>query len=226
MKAYQITIDLKSNLHIGSGFGFARLIDHTSIKDAEGLAYIPGSTIKGKLRSVCKKIALTLGDGIYLSQGNKKICQSLEPALGQSAICKHDSIEDRCIICRLFGSAFAEGKLLFTDAKLNEADAGKIKVLSKINRFRVDAQNEIKTNVKLSRYRRVSDQGHLFVSENVSKSLVFTGTIYAKEYLAPEGLAPKEEELLRYGLKALTHFGGQKSRGLGRVEMTLKEVAK
>jgi CRISPR/Cas system CSM-associated protein Csm3 (group 7 of RAMP superfamily) len=221
VKAYQITIDLKSNLHIGSGFGFARLIDHVSIKDAERLAYIPGSTIKGKLRSVCKKIALTMEDPFYLSNGNHKICQSLEPGRGQSEMCKHDALEDRCVICRLFGSAFAEGKLLFTDAKLNEADAEKIRVLSQISRFRVDAQNEVKTNVKLSRYRKISDEGHLFVSENVSKTLGFTGAIYAKEPLTTE-----EETFLRYGLKTLTHLGGQKSRGLGRVEMNLKEVAK
>jgi len=220
VKAYTITIALKSNLHIGSGFGFARLIDHTSIENAEGLAYIPGSTIKGKLRSVCKKIALTLEDDKGFLNKEEKICQSLEPVKGQKELCKHDEAKERCVMCRLFGSPFAEGKLIFTDATLlDEAKAEEIRVLSKINRFRVDAQNEVRTNVKLSRYRRISDARHLFVLENVSKSLQFKGNVQAKELLTPE-----EENLLKYGLKAISHLGGQKARGLGRVSMTCPEL--
>ncbi|MBU0567809.1 hypothetical protein KJ693_01280 [bacterium] len=212
MDEYKITILLKSNLHIGSGFGFARIIDHTSIEDAEGLAYIPGSTIKGKLKSVCKKIALTLKDEGFLNKEGK-ICRSIEPAKGQEGLCKHDEDKTRCVICRLFGSPFAEGKLIFANATLNEDKAEEIRVLSRINRFRIDTQNEVRTNVKLSRYRRISDARHLFMLENVSKDLQFTGCIYAKEPLSPE-----EKELLKYGLKTISHLGGHKARGLGRVE--------
>ena len=214
MSEYEITICLKSNMHIGSGFGFARIIDHMSIEDAEGFAYIPGSTIKGKLKSICKKIALTLGDTIedFLNKEDR-VCQSLESKNGQQEVCKHNEPSDRCVICRLFGSPFAEGKLVFKDAKLNDSDAEKIRVLSAINPFRVDAQNELKNAVKLSRFRRVSSPQHLFTLESVSKKLQFSGSIHARE-----SLTDQEESLLKYGLKSLTHLGGQKARGLGRIK--------
>jgi len=218
VKTYRITIQLKSDLHIGSGFGFARIIDNMSVEDEEGLAYVPGSTIKGKLRSVCKKIVLTLGDKAFLNN-EEKICQSFASTKGQEGLCKHIEQKHRCVICRLFGSPFAEGKLLFTDAKLDEVHAEEIRVLLKINRFHISTQNEVRTNVKVSRTRKLAEDGHLFVSENVRKSLVFTGLLYIKEPLSSD-----EEMLLHYGLKALTHLGGQKSRGLGRVEMKLEEV--
>jgi CRISPR type III-B/RAMP module RAMP protein Cmr6 len=215
---YKITISLKSNLHISSGFGFAQIIDHTSIEDAEGLAYIPGSTIKGKLKSVCKKIVLTLGDKAFLNKEGK-ICQSLESSNGQKEICKYDKQNDSCIICKLFGSPFKEGKLIFSDARPDEVQAEKIRVLSAINPFRVNTQNEIRTNVRLSRHRRISDENHLFVLKNVSKELKFTGFIYARE-----NVTSVEEELLKYGLKTTYHLGGQKARGLGRINIYCDEL--
>lgn len=216
MSEYKITIFLKSNLHIGSGFGFARIIDHTSIKDAEKLVYIPGSTIKGKLRSICKKIALTLDDKHFWNK-DEKICQTLE----KPDVCKYETIAEHCVICRIFGSPFMEGRFLFSDAKLERTEAEKIKVLSKISRFRVDEQDEVKNSVKLSRVRRISDPQHLFTLESVSKRLKFEGVIHVRDALNQilnEDLVKAENDLLKYGLRSLTHLGGQKARGLGRIE--------
>lgn len=218
MKEYTIIISLKSNLYIGSGFSFARIIDHTSITDEKGLAYIPGSTIKGKLRSVCKKIALTLADKAFLNK-EERICQTFEPAKGQKGLCKHDDEAEYCIICRLFGSPFTEGKLFFRDAVLDQQQAEEIRMLYAISHFRVKEQNEIRNNVRLSRYRRVSEDGRLFITENVSKSLEFTGSFYTKVFLSEE-----EEKLLKYGLKIISHLGGQKARGLGRVRINCPEL--
>jgi len=205
---YKIIICLKSNLHVGSGFGFARIVDLMSVKDANGLAYIPASTIKGKLRSACSKIAFTLLDEQDFLSRESKICQKLS-----KDVCKHEDPKDRCIICRLFGSPYAEGKLIFKDAVINEDDADKITTLSYINRFRIDEQNEIRSSVKLSRRLRISSPQNLFTVESTSKKLTFSGSIYAKEELTDQ-----EQNLLKYGLKILSHIGGQKSRGLGRIE--------
>ena len=215
MSEYKITICLRSNLHIGSGFGFARIIDHMSIKDAEKLAYIPGSTIKGKLRSVCKKIALTLN--------YDNICQTLD----NPKFCKYKKLKECCVICRIFGSPFTEGRFFFSDAKLEKTEAEKIGTLSKITRFRVDEQNEVKNNVKLSRVRRISDPRHLFNLESVSKRLRFEGVIRVREalnQLLDEEQMKAEENLLKYGLKALTHLGGQKARGLGRIDICCPQL--
>lgn len=213
MNEYNLRIELKSDLHIGSGFGFSRIIDHLSIKNADGVAYIPGSTIKGKLRSVCKKIALTLKEQPYPNQENQ-ICQSLE----SQEMCKHDDETDRCIICRLFGSPFAEGKLIFTDAKLPDTKKDEIIALSKIKISPiVEGQSILKTGVKLSRARRIADPKHLFTLESVSRTLPFAGKILMRQTSQP--LTEDEERLLEYGFRVLTHLGGQKSRGLGRVKI-------
>lgn len=211
MNEYNITIELKSNLHVGSGFGFAKIIDHTSIKDSEGLAFIPGSTIKGKLRSLCRKIALTLEEENFKSSDiQKNICDG--GRVSGKAICKVE-LEKACILCRLFGSVYQEGKLIFTDATLTDVNAKKILILSKFNRFDIKEQNETKPGVKVSRGRRTSDPKHLFMSENVSHYLTFKGKIYTKQPLNSD-----EKALLKYGLKLLSHIGGQKSRGLGRLK--------
>lgn len=217
MSEYNITIHLASNLHIGSGFGFARVIDHITVKDSEKLAYIPGSTIKGKLKSVCKKIALSLPDCLYLNSDGH-ICQTIS----EDKFCRQEDFAKRCIICRMFGSPFTEGRLEFTDARLAADEAEKIKELYKITPLRVDIQNEIKDGVKISRIRRVSEPEHLFTLENVSKELSFQGTIIIKDVLdqlLDNKKIEMEKELLKYGLKSLTHLGGQKSRGLGRISL-------
>jgi CRISPR-associated protein Csm3 len=205
---YKIIICLKSDLHISSGFGFARIVDLINVKDANGFAYVPASTIKGKLRSACSKVALILNDEPSFMSKEHKLCNKLE-----ADVCKHENPKDRCIICRLFGSSFIEGKLVFKDAVINEDDANKIRVLSSINLFRVDEQNEVRNSVKLSRSLRISSPQNLFTVETTSRKLTFNGSIYAKEYLTEQ-----EQNLLKFGLKIISHIGGQKARGLGRIE--------
>lgn len=214
MDSYNITICLKSNLYVGSGFGFARIVDLVSIKDEEGLAYIPGSTIKGKLKSSCRKIAITLaGDHDFSSWNNSEgnICGKHENE--GFNICRHLNPYENCIICRLFGSPYTEGKLIFGDAELDESLQAEFRSLYKMNHFRVDSQSEVKNSVKLSRKLRISSPQALFSMETVSKDLAFTSIIYSKELLSEQ-----EKDLLKYGLKILTHIGGQKARGLGRIE--------
>jgi CRISPR/Cas system CSM-associated protein Csm3 (group 7 of RAMP superfamily) len=214
MEDYNITICLKSNLYIGSGFGFARIVDLVSIKDEEGLVYIPASTIKGKLKSVCRKIAKTLKDDPCFSQWKSiegKICGKHE---GEGLdICMQLNPQERCVICRLFGSPYTEGKLIFGDAELDESQQNEFRLLHKISRLRVDKQSELRNGVKISRKLHISSPQALFSMESVSKELAFIGTINAKELLDKQ-----EKDLLIYGLKILTHIGGQKARGLGRIE--------
>jgi len=205
---YKVIICFKSDLHIGSGFGFARIVDLMSVKDANGLAYIPASTIKGKLRSTCSKIARTLNYEPSFLNREYKLCDKLV-----ADVCKHEDPRDRCVICRLFGSPFVEGKLIFKDAVINEEEANKIGILSHINQLRVDEQNETRNSVKLSRSLRISSPQNLFTMETTSRKLTFNGSIYAKERLTEQ-----EQNLLKFGLKVLSHIGGQKARGLGRIE--------
>lgn len=212
MPEYKFVIQFKSNFHVGSGFGFAQIIDNTTIKNAEGVVYIPASTIKGKLRCICRKIAMSLNEVGYHQKGTDLICDG--GRLNNISVCK-TRLSEACIICRLFGSVFQSGKLIFHDAQLSkEKKIDEIQLLQKINRFS-NVQTETISGVKISRRSRTSDAKQLFNSENGLHTLSFEAKIST---INDEDLKPREEELLLWGTKALTHLGGQKSRGLGRIE--------
>jgi CRISPR-associated protein Csm3 len=200
-----LTITPETNLHPGSGLGFVGLIDSAATRDADGWAYIPGSAIKGRLRSLCKRIAETL------KEDYGTVCQTLT----NSEVCKTEPI---CAICRMFGSPYTEGSLFFTDAVLDEATKGSLEPLKRIDLFGGGGQYEVKTGVKLSRTRRLSDAKQLFAFQSVCRDLIFTATI--------EGtLSENDEHLLQAAVQLLTHIGGQKARGLGRITATLSEEA-
>ena len=90
MENYRLTFEFIRNFHIGSGYGLARIIDNTVVKNKEDIPYIPASTIKGKLRAAAKRIALS---DVRLKD---TICQQGD----EKQICKETKLEDNCIICR------------------------------------------------------------------------------------------------------------------------------
>lgn len=75
-------IYLVSGLHIGAGNDDIHIggIDNSIVKDREGMPYIPGSSLKGKIRSL-----LELSDGLYDKDGKpsttKKYPDSLVPKM-------------------------------------------------------------------------------------------------------------------------------------------------
>ncbi|MDR4497175.1 MAG: RAMP superfamily CRISPR-associated protein [Candidatus Scalindua sp.] len=205
MNEYKTTIYLKSNLHIGSGFAFMSLVDKTTIKDQKGFVIIPGATFKGKLRSICKKICLSLESEFG------QICEGKD----SPKVCK-SSQETACIICRLFGSAYNEGKLIFRDATLLSEDREKIEMIKKLDHF-ASPQSELRSGNRISRLLRTSSSKQLFVSESCPRDLIFEGKIFNRE-----ALKDVERKLLRWGAKSLLQIGGQKGRGLGRVSVTIE----
>lgn len=205
MKEYTVKFCLKSNLHIGNGFGHLGMIDKTTIKDHDEIVIIPGSTIKGKLRSICKKICLSLENEFG------RVCAGKDSL----AICK-TSLDMACIICRLFGSAYNEGKLIFKDACLSPDDKERIRVLKEIGPF-ASVQSELRSGNRISRHLRTSFPKQLFVSESCPCELSFEGKMYSREALSGE-----EKKLLLWGAKSLLQIGGQKGRGHGRVSVIIE----
>lgn len=84
-------IHLETGLSIGGsavGIGIGG-VDNPVIKDVEGKPYIPGSSLKGKLRSLLEK-----------SEG-KPLTQKLGGA--RIHICQSESDFDKCPVCKIFG---------------------------------------------------------------------------------------------------------------------------
>jgi len=102
-KTIQVDYEVKilSPFHVGTGYGLASLVDSRTVRDREGLAYIPGSTVKGLVREGFRKVASLFGTDIVLC----------------GAEC------GECLECVVFGTARKPGILAFGDARLPEKKA-------------------------------------------------------------------------------------------------------
>jgi len=214
-------IQALSALHIGTGLGLAGVVDrrtarrlHTPVdgKDIR-LVYIPGSSVKGRLRHHFTQLAREL---------KISVC-------GPDQHCRPPSCCPRCV---LFGSEALEGQLVFHDAPLtqewqNLAYEKENGTWLKLSEF---FETEHRTNVSLSRRRGVAMEQRLFASEVVARGLDFDAKVTGEvEGLVPalkvNGVdVPAEIVLLIVAARTVTHIGGSKSPGLGRCRIHAYEI--
>ncbi len=204
----QLAIGFGSPFRVGSGLGCTPDLDHTAVRDADGLPYIPASMLKGRVRSLCKKVALTLADTTPAYEG---ICDTLHSSEG----CKPFPGRSPCIICRMFGSRFFEGALRFTDGLLSEEVRNELRLRRSICPGKLDFElHQPRAQVGINRRRGVAQAKILFRGETLPETLSFTARIIGE-------LGETEEQLLAWGVNLLTHLGAQKSRGLGQCRLSL-----
>ncbi len=203
-----LSIDFQTPFIIGSGFGLSGVLDLKTIKDSKGIVYIPGATIKGKVKAEFKKIMLSVNGSI--------ICSSM--VNNNTEICKFGEIKDACVICRVFGSEFYESSLIFEDALI---DATTHAFLSKIeqNKILPQSQSAIRSGVKLNRILRVAEPEALFTFETAHPLTTFISKIHGSAILTGE-----EYGILESTIKSITHLGGNKAGGLGRCKINVEEV--
>jgi CRISPR/Cas system CSM-associated protein Csm3 (group 7 of RAMP superfamily) len=233
----RLSIEFASDFRVGSGFGLAGLLDHISVKNADGVAVIPGATLKGRLRMACKHAALALVDAAqkestaqppvapqrfqpflrYRSDGGV-ICQTP----GHEEVCKSPVLEKRCVICRLFGSVFRPGIIVFADALPRGKES--ILTLEALHPFINSAQAQRRSNVKISRWNRVAEPKMLTTGETISHQLYFVSEVFLD---MPDSKQPPDKDdlkLLELGAGLITHLGASKARGLGRCKITVEDV--
>ena len=219
MNHVEICFDLTihSAFFIGSGLGIAGIVDKACMKDADGFIYIPGSSIKGKVRYYCKQL-------LQQPQFNTsvEICETLN----NPEVCKSDN---SCLICKLFGSNYTEGALHFYDAQLKEEFRSVWeKENLKKNPIDMKYQTNLRTNNKINRYTRTTEKGHLFTTEYGEKGFVFDGKIigYFDMVICEDSVhkTPLELFLLMSGLRLVNNIGGQKSRGMGNCQVDIRTI--
>jgi CRISPR/Cas system CSM-associated protein Csm3 (group 7 of RAMP superfamily) len=199
-----LAIKFKSPFIIGSGFGAAGIIDLCTVKDANGVVNLPATSIKGKIRAEFRKIMHSMG---------KYVCD-----LPGQKICKGD-IKTSCVICRIYGSEFHESAVIFEDGIM---DYNYYKVFNKIEKNSVlpRAQAAMRNGIKVDRRFNTAAEEALFVLEASNPCPVFTSRIYGKANLTDD-----EYTVFKQAICSITHLGGNKSRGLGRCEISLVEAA-
>lgn len=200
-----LPITFDSPFIVGSGFGAAGLIDLKSVKDKDDIVYFPATSLKGKVKAEFKKVMLTIDSG--------NICNITT----NKEICKFDNIKEACVICRIFGSEFYEGSLIFEDAVM---DYETHDILSKIetNKIMPQSQSAIRTGIRINRILKTAEDKALFNFETVNPSIVFTSRIHGDVWLTDE-----EYIFFKKTIESITHLGGNKARGLGRCSIEVNE---
>lgn len=214
-------------MRVGAGLGFARIVDDSIVRTAgpgpgPWLPYIPGSSIKGRVRSHCQQLGYALSRSMDQAGRKSKLmpCDAVR-------VCKNDP----CVQCRLFGSPFTPGSLRFSDARLSQEMQALLGLSDSSQPSAQDpfVYSQARTGIKLERATRTVEPDFLFSLEHADPDLVFEGSITGLINLRPplpgteQGL-PAELWLLVVGLRMVDKLGGMKSRGLGRCRIEITRL--
>ncbi len=194
--------------HVGSGYESAatnRLLQRMG--GVDGSPFVPGSQIKGVLRHQCERFAFALGleavnphDGI--KEDNQKLVKHFKP-LAESSL----------VVDRLFGSRYQGECLFVTNAKPVSPEDKAI--------------TSVQPRTALDRVTGTVAEQHLFTTEFAERGVNLQGAIRARHpadiLTQYKGGFPYEYALLIAALLSLDTLGGDKSIGLGRCEILLKE---
>ena len=198
---YTYTLTFRAPVGVFTGLGIAGLVDRTMVRDAEGLPYIPGSSVKGRLRFFAERL---------LRSGSLPDLYRVH-ALDHRPLCKE--VEQACTLCHLFGNPAMPGLVrvgqaspispwntLFRD--LCQADPNPV----------LHRDTEVRPGIALSRMRRTALTDHLFFDE-VVPAITFTGRLY----LDHASLAEEIRLLIQVG-GLVDALGARKAAGRGRLE--------
>jgi CRISPR-associated RAMP protein (TIGR02581 family) len=173
-----------------------------------GKPYLPGSSLKGVIRSHCERLARTVGDARFCCDplheqhacGTRLHHQSQRPKLNPVTIHARS-----CFVCRLFGNTSLASRFHITDASLLDE---------------TDLRTEERNGVAIDRV-----YGSVAVGP-FNYETVTHGTFHATIFIRNFGLA-------QLGLLALTlrdiqqqrvRIGFAKSRGLGTIMLNVRSL--
>lgn len=201
----------QAGLRIGRGGESAEptATDLPILRDAENRPYVPGSSLRGVLRSQIERIVRGLepnaghGRGACFPTEENGCCltkariDSLrQTAKGNDAEFSRSVIEESCRICRVFGSSWLASRVRVSDLCVNGP-------------YRVEQRDGVAID------REKETVQHKYDFESVTAQARFDLTIMA------ENLDVTERGLLWLGLRELErghiYVGGFKGRGLGQV---------
>lgn len=208
----ELEIETKGPILIKSGMERLEEPDMFFVRTGNGEIYLPGSSLKGVIRSYAERITRTL------SPEDKPACcdpfqkESSDIHLACSKRLEERKIADAkgaykesCLICRLFGTTASAGRFSIEDASLKDG------------RYKIERRD----GVGIDRFTGGASSGAKFMLEPITDAS-FSTQIYIRNF-----------ELWQLGLLAyvfqdfkdeLIRIGYGKSRGLGKVKGVVKQV--
>ena len=212
-----LTINVEGPLHVGTGYDrglIQRTVVHERVggrdKDVAYHVYIPGSSLKGKVRNACEDLVRLAG---------LRVCGAPRP----ETMCGRDRA-NHCLVCRVFGAPggnVPDGRELYwQDAHLTERWRRATSV-----RGCPVGQTMARTQVQLSRARGMAAEDRLYTSEFAAPGLAFAGRVsgWLKAMPCSADCGYYEVNLLLAGLRLVETLGGRRSRGAGRCRIALPD---
>jgi CRISPR/Cas system CSM-associated protein Csm3 (group 7 of RAMP superfamily) len=185
---------------IFTGLGIAGLIDRTVVRDADALPYIPGSSVKGRLRFFAERL---------LRSGSPPADYRLHAPDQPS--CK--AVHTACTLCRLFGNPSIPALLRIGQASLAPPWDDHFRQILKINANPVVHPDvEVRPGIALSRLRRTALPDHLFFDEAVP-AITFVGRLFLDSQVTPQ----ETRFLIQVGT-LVDALGARKTAGRGALE--------
>lgn len=199
---YTYTLSFRSPVSIFTGLGIAGLVDRTVVRGANTLPYIPGSTVKGRLRFFSERL----------------LRASPRPASFRFRV--HDPNQPHCkvpatacTICRLFGNPAIPATLRVGQAMpVPPWDTLFQQLLMAEHNPVFQPDVEIRPGIALSRSRRTALADHLFFDEAVP-AITFSGSM-----LLDASVNPEERTFFIGAGKLVDALGARKSAGRGVLE--------
>lgn len=205
-------------LRVGAGKSFdVAATDQPILRDARGQPFIPGSSLKGALRSALERILQGLDAGTLdacdIFDDDHRCTAKLEAKRkkdkeeGKSEDISFEDIRDTtCMVCGLFGSSLLAGRLFVHDLPVVDEEA----------------RSEIRDGVGIHRDLRTAQEGIKYDLEAVSPGTRFRLDLTLENANEVQvALTLKLLDLLDEGEVLL---GGLTSRGLGRVRLDKLEI--
>jgi CRISPR/Cas system CSM-associated protein Csm3 (group 7 of RAMP superfamily) len=205
-----LTIQVDGPLALSTGFRRG-LIHRTVEQDVDGFAYIPASSLKGRVRRACEQLA---------TQAGLHVCRAPRP----SGMCSvHTQV---CLACRVFGMPGRGSDLRWRDAQLAGDYRAAFDDDNDDDNYR-EAQFYARTQVQLSRVLGTAAPDRLFTSEFTVENLRFESSITGWLEITPiagdDSAGGYELLLLLAGLRLVNTIGGGASRGTGWLSLDLPE---
>jgi CRISPR-associated protein Csm3 len=207
-------LQLLQGMHIGSGYGNNET-DACVIQTSSGTSYIPGSSLRGALRSTVERIVAgvakyytcsLIDESCKCISVNKKTLDEFKDQVEKD---KSDtyllgwlySANRLCDTCRLFGSPAFASKLKVTDLFSSGGSP----------------KTHIRSGVGIDRDTETAKEKVLFDMQVVERLHVF------KFEILTENLEPNDFALLAIGLRELMngqiHIGAKSAAGLGKCQL-------
>lgn len=223
-KESRVTIEYKiefiSPFHIGTGFGLAGVLDSRLPRDSDGFVYIPGSSFKGRLKPVFRRLLELLAAS-----------QKIDPCLMVKG-CEGDLCDTGrpCLACYVFGNSRQEGRIRFGDARLSATVRNELVRFFEEYPFPRDFfDSQHRTSVMISRKYGTAEPARLFTFELGRPGLELYGSLVGR--LGMEGCVkivgrdiPLGIPLLAAAMRGVKDLGGGNSRGWGACRVSLERV--